>query len=159
MSSFNVHELLTSGEIKQHIVTGDDNILLTNIQLHLYKHGHPPGGMSCEVQDSNQNTILASSDVTIAAIDADISSADFFHGLVRFDLTYPLRSNSTYYVSLKANGSYAFNETASGSTGYVGWVAGSDWNYTSNDYEPSIGWNAPLILNLWHRKIVRKAGL
>ena len=156
-----IEELATSGSLFQEITVGDDNIFLTNVRLHLYKHGHPPGGVTCEIQDTNGRTIKASAAVTVSAIDADITptSSDFFHGLVRFTLDTPLKKNTNYRVALIAGGSYAFSEAAAPTTGYLGWCKDYDLRKIDTDYSPDTGFNSAFIHELWAKVIKRKGAL
>lgn len=153
MSELLIEELLTGEELKQEILVGDNNINTVYIRAHLYKHGHPPGGMTIQVRDLNDKLIGESSTVTVADIDTDISSVDFFHGDVRFSITTPLRASTGYYIVLKANGSYVFNETAGGSTGYIGLSKDYDLRKVDADYTPSVGVESAFLLDIWSRGV------
>jgi len=152
MSKLLAHELETSGTLYQEITIGAENIYTQYIRLNLYKHGHPPGGMSVKIRDTNGKIIGSSTEVTVAAIDADITSADFFHGLVRFAIDIPLRKETTYQIALVANGTYAFNETASGSTGYIAWLTNFDGSRVDFDYSQTVGIHSALDLEIWGLK-------
>ena len=141
--------LTTGGELSQSITVSGGNILLKYIGIHLYKHGHPPGGIHVEVRDAFNKLISASPVITIASIDADLSSEDYYHGYTRFSVTTPLKQLTDYNIALVAGGSYVFSETASGSTGYIGWCRDYDLKKVEADYTPDQGVNSPFDLELW----------
>jgi hypothetical protein len=130
----------------------------------MYKHGHPPGGMFLEIRDTNGKLIGTSNTVTVAAIDAQLvtdgfspPNNDFHHGYVKFDIDTPLKSGTDYIFALMANGSYVFNETAGGSTGYMGWARDYDHRKYEADYDaPTIGTSSAMNIEFWGRKVVER---
>ena len=113
-----VHELgLTGtyddGRRRQRITVGDKRMDMTAIRLHLYKHLAPAGSLYVQLQDSNGVKIKDSDSVTIASI----SSLNYFHGMVTFDLEVSLRRNTVYWFELLSSGGYSYAAGA-----HIAWV-------------------------------------
>lgn len=87
-------------------VSEDFNLLY--VRLHIYKHLSPSGTARLRLYDTNLSNILAYADVLLSSI----SSANYFHGMVKFDLSYPLRAGTRYWLSLESAGGYSYSGSA-----------------------------------------------
>lgn len=135
-----VSELKTS--IYQ-VVTPSENTQVEAVRVNLYKHNFPGGNLTLEIHDSNGELITSSATSLTAGA---VSSADFFHGFVRFYINASLMKNVSYRIVLKATG-YTFSESA-----YFGWCVGFDLEVYPPSYDPALGFNAPLALEIWERR-------
>jgi len=145
-----VHEL-TSEVLEQSLTTGNDPVQLEAVRPHLYKHNNPAGNLYVELRNSSGALLKTSSAVSVQSI-TDISNA-YFHGYVRFNLKAGLLPNTTYLLRLVSSG-YAFSESA-----YVGWCNDYDLRKYDVDYIPSGNTIAPLDIEAWEMKQVRKGEL
>lgn len=133
-----VNELHTS--IYQEITASEDT-QIGAIRPHLYKHNSPIGNVQLEIQDLYGNTLATSSNsITIT----DISASAFFHGKIRFYITYKMKADTTYRITLVGTDGYSFDESA-----WVGWCNDYDLSCYSRDYTVSSGINAPLLMEIW----------
>lgn len=141
---------LTSS-LTQKITVGSDPLDLYAIRPHLYKHQVPTGNLFLEVQDDSGKFIKASETIAISALPNDQA---YFHGYVRFQISVPLKAATTYSIALKSSGGYAFLESA-----YIGWCNDYDLRKVSAGFMPNTGFSAPLDLELWAYKNLRKGAL
>lgn len=115
----------------------DRPVFMDHVKVHIYKHLAPAGTLRLLLCDRNNVITLASADVIISTI----SSANYFHGMVKFDLQYPLAANTEYYLVMNTAGGYSYDPNA-----FVGWVlAGSLQN---NDGAAA----ASLHFEIWEEK-------
>lgn len=105
-----VHELVTF--LAQSFTVGSKNAEITAVRPHLVKYGSPAGSFYIEIQDADGQLIATSNALTAA----EISSASYFHGHVRFDVTAGLKAGRVIRVALKATG-YTFSEAT-----YIAWA-------------------------------------
>lgn len=134
-----VHELQAT-ELSQSY-TPERNVIVHAIRPHLYKHNAPAGTLKLQIY--NGVTLVGESDpVTIASI----STANYFHGYVRFDLSCGLKRDTAYTFKLVGSG-YTFSESA-----YVGWCGGFDLGKYPATYTPESLLKYPLDLEVWERK-------
>lgn len=137
------HELIT---VLQQEITPTKNISVEAIRPHILKYGNPAGSLIVNLKDTNGKLIKASTAVTIASI----SASNYFHGMVRFYLSAPLKSGVTYIIELSASGySYAASD-------WIGWCNDFDLRVVDPDFSPAGGTSAPLHLELWERKVVTR---
>jgi hypothetical protein len=108
-------------------------------RLHLYKQGNPSGSLFVRIKDAQGGTIADSEPISISSI----SNADYFHGYVRFLISYPLKINTEYFISLKQSG-YSFSESA-----FIGWVQDLGLQRVTATYSPNTSYNSPLGLEVW----------
>lgn len=87
-------------------------VFMKHVRVHIYKHLAPAGSIVMQLCDRNNVIQLASATVSMSSI----SSANYFHGLVKFDLQYPLRANTEYYLVMNSSG-YSYDPNA-----FIGWV-------------------------------------
>ena len=139
-----VHELDTS--LFQEVRTDWRYHQVTNVRPHVYRHDSPAGTVKVQIQDSDENLIAESASRTIA----DIGEGTYWHGYANFEVAAQLEPDTVYRVVLVAAG-YTFGESA-----YLGWCNGFDLNKYDASYSPSSGFNAPLDVEIWHRKHERK---
>lgn len=137
-----VHELKSS--IYQEL-TPDKTTQVEAIRLHLYKHNTPAGTFYIEIQDASGEPIAVGVESITAA---EISDADFYHGMIRFYINAQLRAGTTYRIVLKATG-YVFAEEA-----YLGWCNSFDLSSYDADYIPTGNFQAALSLEVWERIII-----
>ena len=116
---------------------------LVAVRPHIYKHLSPTGTLKVQILDENGYLIDESESITISTI----SSANYFHGYVRFYIDTSLQSGRTYQMRLKADGGYTFSESA-----YVGICNDFDLRKVTAGYSPSDGYRAALDFELWERK-------
>lgn len=135
-----VHEL--QDEVYQ-TITPSRNEIVEAIRPHLYKHNFPSGSVVVEVHDNIGCLIAQSDSINIA----DISDANFYHGYIRFYIKAYLKAGTTYRVVIKAQGGYTFSESA-----YLGVCNSFDFATYPASYEPSLGVNSPLDIQVWTRK-------
>ncbi len=136
-------QLATSGLLFQPITPTKD-INLHAIRPHLYKALAPGGTLKVSVRDGNNKIIKESETITISTI----STANYFHGYVRFLISMPLKSGTEYRISLAAAGGYTYAESD-----HVAWViAHFDLAKVSSTYNPTAVFDSPLDLELWEKK-------
>jgi hypothetical protein len=138
-----VHELKTT--LKQQFQP-TENLDVLYVRPHLYKHNSPSGSLKIQILGESEELIKESSLITISSI----SSANYFHGYIRFEITVPLRSSNTYYMALASSG-YSFAEGA-----YIGWCNDYDLRKVSATYTPSVGYSAALDFELWTKNTLTR---
>lgn len=136
-----VFELLNSDSMTQKFTVGDSPIVVNCFRLHLYKHLAPAGTLYVKLEDANGNLIKLSSAVTISSI----SSANYFHGFVKFDCPVSLMANTSYYLELTASG-YSYSGSA-----FIGWVQAGALANHSDSYS-----GAALNFEIWAEKGLQK---
>lgn len=153
MSKLIVHELGITGsfgntELKQLITVGNRDILAHAIRVHLYKHLAPAGSVYLQIQDTNGKKVKDSEVLANTAI----SSASYYHGMIKFEIQAALKKNTQYYVVLKSSG-YTFSESA-----WIGWCNDYDLRRVPVNFTtPStIGVNSPLGMEIWSRRKIIK---
>lgn len=139
-----VHELQT--ELKQKF-RATANIDLYAIRLHLYRHLLPAGNLFLELRTAAGILIKTSEVIAISAIP---HTENYYHGYIRFLLSYPLRKDLEYYVALKSTG-YSYSGSA-----FIGWVNDFDLKRVDSAYAPNAGISAPLGFELWAYEIIRR---
>lgn len=132
-----VSELITN--LSQEVVA-TSNLNIEAIRPRLLKYGSPAGSLLLNVKDANNKKIVSSETISIASI----STADYFHGLVRFYVDVSFKSGSTYIIELASTG-YTYN-----SSHWVGWIFDYDMRVVDG---PN---GAVHQLELWERKQVRR---
>lgn len=85
----------------QLLTVGADDIRMVGCLVHIIKYGSPSGTMRLELLSASAAT-LTTADVLLSAL-----PTDYFHGMIKFDLTYPLQRNTNYYLNLNSAGGYA----------------------------------------------------
>lgn len=140
-------EEFDSTPLRQEITIGTQDLYLNTVRPHLYKHNSPSGELVLRLLDSNQRVIKETSALTVAAWEAAESLLDFAHQYVSFEIDTPLKSGTTYYVELEAQGGYSFSESA-----YLGWCYDYDLRKVSADYTPNAGYNSAFDFEFWARK-------
>lgn len=134
---------------EQEFTIGDEALNMDGIRPHIYRFGNPLGSLQLEVLDSQKRLIKKTDVVTISSI----GSEDFFHGYILFPLTWAAQANTVYHLRLVGLSGYTFSETASPTTGYIGWVkAEPDFRKGSATYSPNTGWNSELDWEPWVKK-------
>lgn len=118
------------------------NTIVESVRPHLYKHNTPDGVIVVEIQDYSGALIAQSSPVAIA----NISSEDYFHGHVKFDVKAYLQKGIVYRICIKGLSGYVFSENA-----YVGVCNTFDLKGYPPEYSPNEGKNAPLDIQIWSR--------
>lgn len=145
-----VHELETSGQVRQKITIGSRPQMVYAIRAMLFRYLSPAGTAYLEIQDENGKKIAVSDSVSIAAV----GTGNYWTGYRRFLVSIALKANTSYYISLKASG-YTFSELA-----YLGWCNGWELrNAFEADYDGAIGVNAPLGLQVWSYRTQNKGNL
>jgi hypothetical protein len=104
------------------ITIGDRPINMKHIRVHIYKHLAPTGTMRLLLADRNSVVTLAYADVLLSSL----PSANYYHGMVKFDLSYPLQANTSYYLILSSAGGYSYSGSA-----FFGWA----WAEGMNGFE------------------------
>lgn len=125
------------------VITPQETCQVEAIRIHLYKHNFPTGTFKLEIRDTNNNT-LASGSETFSA--SDFSSADYFHGQIRFYIKAHLQKGRQYRVVLVPTG-YTFSESA-----YIGWCNSYELKSYDVSYEYENDIEAPLSLEIWTYK-------
>lgn len=140
-----VNELNTF-DLYQELTTPDRVVQVVHLRPHLYKHLAPAGSFYMQVQDTNGKKIKDSNALTAA----EISSSNYFHGYIRFDISVTLRPETTYRFALMSTG-YTFSESA-----FIGWC--NDWDYFryTRDYTPAYDAQCPLDLEIWDKRLTEK---
>lgn len=113
---------------------------------HLYVEDNPAGSLFMEVQDLNGKTIAASNTVAISSI----TSATYFHGYVKFDISIGLRKDVSYNIALKPSG-----YTYSAST-FVGWCNDFDLRKVDTTVPSPIGVSSPLDMEIWTEQQIKR---
>lgn len=145
-----VHELETSGQVRQLITVGSKPKMVYAVRALLFRYLAPAGNLYVEIQDENGKKIATSATVSAATI----GTGNYWTGYQRFLVTVALKANTSYYVSLKASG-YTFSELA-----YIGWC--NSWeikNVFESDYDGAVGMAAPLGVQLWAYRTQNKGNL
>ena len=122
---------------------------IAHIRPHVLKFDSPSGSIAMQIQDVNGKIIATSNFLT----GAQISSATYFHGYIRFDINASLSSDTVYNISMRSTGGYSFAEA-----NYFGWIL------EHNDfrkYQPKTGididgMSSALDFEVWERKLVTK---
>lgn len=140
-----------STERKQKIVIGSENVQLYAVRLHLYRHLNPTGTLTVELRNAENQLLASSAALNITSIPATL---DYFHGWIRFLLSYPLKKNTEYFIALKAGGGYSFSESA-----YIGWCNDFDLRHVSSAYAPDGGTSAPLGIEVWSNEYKTRRAL
>lgn len=86
---------------------------MKHIRIHIYKAGAPTGNALLQLSDPTGIVTLNQASVSIPTI----SSANYFHGFVKFDLAYALQAATTYYLTINYNGGYSY-----GASDFIGWA-------------------------------------
>lgn len=115
----------------------DRPIFMDHVKVHIYKHLAPAGTIRMQLCDRNNVIVLAYADVIISTI----SSANYFHGMVKFELKYPLAANTEYYLVMGTAGGYAYDPNA-----FIGWVLADSLQNNSG------GAAASLHYEIWDEK-------
>lgn len=134
-----VHELTGSG--LSQIVRRDRNTIVEAIRPHLYRHNFATGSLKIQILDGA--TLVAESALVPIS---SITTAPFFHGLVRFEIDAYLAKDTDYTVKLVGEDGYTFDELS-----YVGWCVGFDLGHYDPTYEASSLLDYPLDLEIWSR--------
>lgn len=130
--STNAQEFLTPNRVVQ----------MVYVRPHIYKHLAPAGSVYFQLQ-SEDGKKIADSDALTAA---QISSANYFHGFVRFTLKHSLAPDTYYRLAMKTTG-YTFSESA-----YFGWCNGWDLGVYPEGVTRLSDTLAPLNFEIWERK-------
>jgi hypothetical protein len=141
-----VFDLQTSGTLRQQI-TPTRNIDMVAIRPHIYKSLSPGGTLTINIEDQHFNTLKSSNAVTISTISAE----NYFHGVVRFDIEYPLRKGLTYNVTLTAGGGYTFSASDN-----IAWVNDYDLRKVPTSYSNDTGFGGALLMEIWERREITK---
>ena len=139
-----IHELGITGSfgntsLRQLITVGTEDLDLYALRPHLYKHLAPAGSLFMRIEDTNQKKIKQSETIAISTI----SSANYFHGYVRFLIGCTLKKNTQYYVSLHSTG-YTYSGSA-----FIGWCNDFDLRKVTADYSPNNGVNGAMDFEIW----------
>lgn len=140
-----VHELVANsgvGSLLQWISTKSKKEHLTHVRPHLLKFGAPAGALTVQLVDEDGNVLTTSESVDID----DISSADYFHGYVRFEIEYVLEAETRYGLLLQSSG-YSFSESA-----YIGWCADRDLAKYEKQFSAQADEDYPLDVENWTRQ-------
>lgn len=134
-----VHELEAAG--LSQVLRSSKRVNIEAVRPHLYRHNFAAG--SLQMQILNGATVVATStSVNIA----DIGTANYLHGYVRFYINAFLDKNTDYTFKLISSG-YTFSEPA-----YIGWCVGFDaLNHYAATYVAASNLEAPLDLEIWSR--------
>lgn len=136
-----VHELV--GSLDQEM-RPRKNTIVEAIRPHIYRHAFAAGSLKLQILDDSSAVIAESENVAIA----NIGSAQFFHGYVRFYVNAYLKKGETYTVRLIGEDGYAFSESA-----YCGWVNGYDLGKYPALITPDSHFNYPLDFEVWERTV------
>lgn len=132
---------------QQKITVGDENLYLYAIRPHLYRHNHPSGSLKLQILDASQVLLKESETLAISLLDIPAATnLDFFHGYIRFLVSYGLAANTDYYIRLVGSG-YSYSDSA-----FVGWCNDFDLRKVTADYTPSTGLSAALDMEFWVKK-------
>lgn len=128
------------GTVSQSVVPSkNDNVQA--IRVGLYKHNNPAGSFKLEIQNAEGKLIASSNNLSAA----DISSSNFYHGLIKFEINVHLKKNQEYKIVLTSTG-YSFSESA-----YIGWCNTFDLSSYSPSYEVINNIYSPLRLEFWSK--------
>jgi len=131
-------ELLTGGIVQQEIkMTADVN--LKHIRPHIFKKNNPAGSLRIDIKDQGDHLIASSNVITIASI----STFNFAHGYLKFDIATPLKKDLIYFIELVGIG-YTFTESD-----HIGFCKDFDLRKVTPNYTPNAGLNSALDLELW----------
>jgi hypothetical protein len=132
--------------VEQEIQVGEENLNVSAIRPHLYRHNFPSGSIKIQVLDASKTLMKESDLISISDLDiAEETGLNFFHGYIRFLVNVPLKAETNYWIRLVGSG-YTFSESA-----YVGWCNDYDLRKVSALYTPSSGWDAAMDLEIWTR--------
>jgi len=135
----------------QEITIGDHDIFTYAMRPHLYIHNAPSGSLTMQIRDANKRLIEASETITIATMRTAFSNVAYIHSDFRFLIDAPLKKNTNYFIYLVPSGGYSFSES-----NYIGWCNDFDLRKVTADYASPVGYNSPLLLEIWDRKNVSK---
>lgn len=113
------------------------------IRPKLYYHNNPTGEIRLQLLDNNGELIAESSYLDMATI----TSAQYFHGYVRFYINASLSANVNYRIRLKTR-----YHTPS-ETSYIGWCHEYDNIKNTPTYTVGGTFSNPLDLEVWQRHI------
>jgi len=137
---------LQDDDLKQQLRTPDRTVHIDTIRPHIYKHRNPAGDFFIQIQDVNEKIIKNSNTLT----EAQINSADFFHGYVSFELNASLTANTLYNISLRSTG-YTFAESD-----YIGWCKDYELKKYDRTYPNNEGLSSALDMEVWELKNTEK---
>jgi hypothetical protein len=112
------------------------------VRLHLYKHNEPQGNLKVQITNGDGLFLAESGFIPMSSI----SDQPFFHGYIRFLVSYPMKKNSLFRVYLKYSGKYSFSDSA-----YIGWCNDFDLRKYPATYSPNKSTRAALDLEVWSK--------
>ena len=122
-------------------ISPTENQNLYAVRPHIYKHLAPAGSLFMQIQDSLGSVIANSETIAISTI----SSANYFHGYVRFLFNVSLKADTIYRLSMRSVG-YNYSSSA-----YIGWV--KDWDLKKyNDSYSALTTSSALDFEAWNSK-------
>jgi len=111
-----------------------------SVRLRVYKHNTPSGTLSVELRTSG-GTLLATS--TETRIESDVSGT-YWHGMLRFNLAYPLTQGTVYQLRLLDSGTFS-------ESNYWGWCREFDFVNNDKEYTPANDINMPYMYEIWEK--------
>jgi hypothetical protein len=112
------------------------------IRPHLYKHNAPSGSITLVVKNTSDSVLYTSDALTIT----DISTANYFHGYVRFAIPFVMIKDTTYRIYINSSG-YTYNDSA-----FIGWCNDFDLHKYNLNYTPVCSTDRPLDLEVWNKE-------
>lgn len=135
-----VHEMY--GTSLEQTITPTKNSLVEAIRPHIYISSLASGSLYMQITNSLDEVLATSDTVNIT----DITTANYYHGYVRFYINFYMKANTTYKVKLVSNGiTYT-------TANYVGWANSYDLNKYPIGYTPGTSDRYPLDMEIWTRK-------
>jgi len=146
-----VYELVSntgSDQLRQIVTTPSDrHTVVAAVRPHLVIIGTPAGSLKVDIQNSSGTVLYSSETIAISTI----TTANAFHGYVRFYLNAVLAASTNHYISLQSSGGYVYSDTS-----YVGWANDFDLRKYEASYSPSTGLDAALDTEIWSYNLITK---
>jgi len=111
------------------------------IRPHILKLGAITGDLKISVYDETGNTLISESNTVDIS---SISSATYFHGVVRFDINVGFKRDTSYIVRLEGTGAYSPSDTI-----HVGWCRDFDLRKFDANYLQNVGYNSAFLFEVW----------
>jgi hypothetical protein len=128
------------------MTVGDSAVTVRAVRPHLYIALPQASSLTMQILNSGATVIATSETVTVASI----TTANYFHGYVRFYIDAILAAETNYTFRLQASG-YTYSDSS-----FVGWCSDFDLRKYSLGFSPLIAAEDPLDMEIWEQKLITR---
>lgn len=133
--------------LEQKIRVGGRPIQVVAIRPHLYLNNWAAGSIELSIHLADETELVRTAPVNMAMVTSD----PYFHGYVKFDVSYCLDSNTEYMIRLTKTFGSPFSATS-----YAGWCRDYDLRSTPTLYVPDAGMHSPFDVQVWEAKLPQR---